>query len=72
MATADPFDEVAGRELRLVLDDEVQRLPERYRAPVTLCYLEGNTVEQTAQQLGWPKGTVSGRLRVPVICCMDG
>src|SRR5262249_13049455 len=33
-----------------------------YRTPMLLCYLEGKTTEETAQQLGWPKGTVTSRL----------
>ncbi len=42
--------------------DEVQRLAERYRAPVVLCDIEGLTHEEAAAQLGWPVGTVKGRL----------
>jgi RNA polymerase sigma factor (sigma-70 family) len=42
--------------------EEVDRLPERYRLAVVLCYLEGLTHEEAAARLGWPVGTVRSRL----------
>ena len=42
--------------------EEVDRLPERYRVAIVLCYLEGLTHEQAAARLGWPVGTVRSRL----------
>src|SRR5262249_4448966 len=50
-------------DLRPVLDDELSRLPDRYRVPVVLCDLEGRTRREAARQLGWPEGTLSTRLR---------
>jgi RNA polymerase sigma factor (sigma-70 family) len=49
-------------ELAPVLYEELDRLPEKYRAPIVLCYLESLTHEQAAQQLRWPVGTVRSRL----------
>src|SRR5262249_3125823 len=50
------------QEMHSVLKDEVSRLPERYRVPVALCYLEGMTYAQASRHLRWPKGTVAIRL----------
>jgi RNA polymerase sigma factor (sigma-70 family) len=58
----DPAAEVIGHEVRLVLDDEVNRLPSKYRAPLVLCYLEGQTQEEAARTLGCPRKTVTTRL----------
>jgi RNA polymerase sigma factor (sigma-70 family) len=49
-------------ELRAVIHEELGRLPERYRAAIVLCHLEGLTHEQAAERLGWPVGTVRSRL----------
>jgi len=44
------------------LRDEITRLPERYREPIVLCYLEGMSYQAAAERLGCPIGTVSVRL----------
>jgi RNA polymerase sigma factor (sigma-70 family) len=49
-------------ELAPMLHEELDRLAEKYRAPIILCHLEGLTHEQTAQRLCWPVGTVRSRL----------
>jgi RNA polymerase sigma factor (sigma-70 family) len=55
-------DDLTWRDLRPVLDEEIGRLPQKYRAAVILCYLEGHSTAEAAALLGCPRGTVLSRL----------
>lgn len=50
------------REQTRLLHEEIDRLPEKYRQPIVLCYFEGLTHDDAATRLRWPVGTVRGRL----------
>src|SRR5262249_47363328 len=52
----------AWEDLRPVLDQELSRLPDKYRVPVVLCDLEGKTRREVARYLDIPEGTLSSRL----------
>jgi RNA polymerase sigma factor (sigma-70 family) len=58
----DPLAQLSARELMLIVDEEMRRLPEAYRLPMILCCLEGRSLEEAARQLGWTAGSVKGRL----------
>src|SRR5262245_61889993 len=55
-------DLIAWGDLRMALDEELDRLPEKYRAPLLLCCLAGRTRDEAAEQLGWTLGTLKMRL----------
>jgi RNA polymerase sigma factor (sigma-70 family) len=57
-----PADGLVWKDLRPKLDEAIAGLPEKYRTPFVLHYLEGLTVAQVAHQLGCPSGTTSVRL----------
>jgi RNA polymerase sigma factor (sigma-70 family) len=52
----------SAEELRRVIGEELDRLPDSYRQPVMLCYLQGLTHREAPDRLGWPVGTVKVRL----------
>jgi RNA polymerase sigma factor (sigma-70 family) len=60
-STGDP-DAVERDELQAAVHEELGRLPEKFRDPLVLCYLEGLPQEVVACRLGWPIGTVRGRI----------
>jgi RNA polymerase sigma factor (sigma-70 family) len=59
---ADPFAEVAWKDVRRVLDEELDRLPEKYRGPVVLCFLDGCTRDEAAGRLRCSLNTLKRRL----------
>jgi RNA polymerase sigma factor (sigma-70 family) len=62
MPRGEPLDEVTWQELRSVLDEEIGRLTEKYRAPIVLCFFEGKSHAQAARELGWPTNSLTRRL----------
>src|SRR5262249_54063218 len=57
MSAVEPSDAAERRELQPLLDELVNALPQKYRRPIVLCYVQGLTAEQAAQELGCPVGT---------------
>jgi len=62
LASFDASRDQVQAELRDLLDRELSRLPDKYRAPVVLCELEGRSIKEAAQTLDCPAGTVASRL----------
>jgi RNA polymerase sigma factor (sigma-70 family) len=62
MHAVEPMSAGDGQQFRAELDEELNLLPEKFRAPLVLCYLEGKTHEEAARLLGCPPGSMSWRL----------
>jgi RNA polymerase sigma factor (sigma-70 family) len=58
----DPLAQLTIREAQEVLDEELARLPDKFRLPLVLCGLEGMTRDEAAHQLGWQVNTLKSRL----------
>jgi RNA polymerase sigma-70 factor (ECF subfamily) len=62
MSPVERMDEIHTSELRSILDEELGRLPERHRAAIVLCELEGLSRREAARRLSVSEGTLSSRL----------
>jgi RNA polymerase sigma factor (sigma-70 family) len=62
VAPADPLAEASWREVRCLLDEELNALPERLRGPLVLCYLEARAHAEAARSLGVSVSTLKRRL----------
>ncbi len=62
--SVDPADELSWREVRALVDEEIARLPMKYRSAIILCCLENVGQAEAAQRLGLKEGTLSSRLTV--------
>jgi RNA polymerase sigma factor (sigma-70 family) len=62
LASCDASQDRVQAELRDLLDRELSQLPDKYRAPVVLCALEGRSIKEAAQTLNCPTGTIASRL----------
>src|SRR2546425_5581071 len=49
-------------DLKPIIDEALNQLPEKYRAPLVLCCLQGKTHQEAAKELGWPSGSMSRRM----------
>jgi RNA polymerase sigma factor (sigma-70 family) len=58
----DAVDELTWKEAQWLLHAELASLPEKYRAPLVLCYLEGKPQEEAERQLGWRRGKLRSML----------
>ena len=58
----DPLAEITLRDAQAIVDAELAKMSDRYRAPLVHCYLEGATRDEAALQLGWSLATLKRRL----------
>ena len=62
MPARESVNEREWEDLKPVLDEELAKLPEKYRAPLVLCFLQGKSHQEAASALGWPSGSMSRRM----------
>ena len=62
MSRIDSSSPEAMFDTQRIVREELERLPDLYREPVMLCYMEGLSHDEAARRLGWPVGTVKTRV----------
>jgi len=73
MVPAKPVADDTWRDLKPVFDEELRPdLPDKYREPLVLCYLQGKTNKEAAEQLGCAAGSIHQRLTRPAKCYTNG
>jgi RNA polymerase sigma factor (sigma-70 family) len=55
-------EDISYWETQRILEEELNRLADKYRAPLLLCCIQGRTRDEAAHQLGWSVGVLRGRL----------
>lgn len=58
----DTLSAVEDQDLVWALREELARLPEKYRVPLSMCYLDGQTHAEVARAVGMPRGSVAKRI----------
>src|SRR5262245_23173487 len=58
-----PPPDISWREACVILHEELDRLADKHRLPLLLCYLDGKSRDEAAKQLGWSPGAVKGHLQ---------
>ena len=72
MPVHEPTPDLAAQEFQQLLHEELQGLPEKYRVPLVLRYLEGKSNDGAVLALGWPRLRSSRRLCMPSTCSANG
>jgi RNA polymerase sigma factor (sigma-70 family) len=60
--------DIEKQEMLEALKEELQRLPEKYRVPLVLCYFDGRTHAEAARAIGLPRGSMAKRIAQGVRC----
>jgi RND family efflux transporter MFP subunit len=62
IVAVEPSSQTSWDDRLPAIHEEINRLPDKYRLPIVLCYLEGKTRQEAARDLGWTPSALKGRL----------